>query len=135
MKKNNKKGFFLSETMVVIAVVAVVLLGLFRLFNSVYYGFKESENYNTENAIIALSNIQKYFEITLSEKYALIDEMAQFIIQYDVVEFMDLKAYAMAERSDWNEVLHGASYEIVNLIKSRRHGGRRPLNPVTGETF
>lgn len=80
-------------------------------------------------------DIHSYFDITLSQKYALIDEMAQFIIQYDVVEFMDLKAYAMAERPDWNEVLHGSSFEIVNLIKSRRHGNRRPLNPVTGEIY
>lgn len=90
-----------------------------------------------KSLIIAHGNIdiQKYFEITLSQKYELIDEMAQFIIQYDVVEFMDLKAYAMSERPDWNEVLHGASYEIINLIKSRRHGARRPVNPVTGEFF
>ena len=60
MKKNNKKGFFLSETMVVIAIVAVVILGVFKLFNSVYFSFMESENYNTANAINALSNIQKY---------------------------------------------------------------------------
>jgi hypothetical protein len=80
-------------------------------------------------------DIAKYFEMTLSQKYAIIDEMAAFIIQYDVVEFMDLKAYAMTERPDWNDVLHGASYEIINLIKSRRHGERRPLNPITGESY
>ena len=62
MKKNNKKGFFLSETMVVIAVVAVVILSVFKLFNSVYYRFIETENYNTANAINALSNIKKYYE-------------------------------------------------------------------------
>ena len=62
MKKNNKKGFFLSETMVVIAIVAVVILGVFKLFNSVYFSFIEGENYNTANAINALSNIQKYYE-------------------------------------------------------------------------
>ncbi len=62
MKKKNEKGFFLSETILVITVVAVILLGVFKLFSSVYYGFKESENYNTVNAINALSNVQKYFE-------------------------------------------------------------------------
>ena len=62
MKKINKKGFFLSETMVVIAVVAVVILSIFKLFNSVYYRFIETENYNTANAINALSNIKKYYE-------------------------------------------------------------------------
>lgn len=62
MKKRNEKGFFLVETMLVISVVAVVLLIVFKLFTSVYYGFMESENYNTVNAINALSNIQKYYE-------------------------------------------------------------------------
>lgn len=62
MKKRNEKGFFLVETMFVISVVAVVLLIVFKLFTSVYYGFLESENYNTVNAINALSNIQKYYE-------------------------------------------------------------------------
>ena len=62
MKKRNEKGFFLVETMLVISVVAVVLLIVFKLFSSVYYGFLESENYNAVNAINALSNIQKYYE-------------------------------------------------------------------------
>ena len=62
MKKNNKKGFFLSETMVVITVVAVVLLGVFKLFSSVYTSFNRSEKYNSITAINALSNIQKYYE-------------------------------------------------------------------------
>ena len=62
MYKNNKKGFFLSETMVVITVVAVVLLGVFKLFSSVYTSFNRSEKYNSVMAINALSNIQKYYE-------------------------------------------------------------------------
>ena len=62
MKKNNNLGFFLAETMVVIVVVTVVLLGIFKLFSSVYMGFRNSEGYNSANAINALSNIQRYYE-------------------------------------------------------------------------
>lgn len=62
MRIKNKDGFFLSETMIVISIVATVLLIVFKLFTSVYYGFVESENYNTVTAINALANIQKYFE-------------------------------------------------------------------------
>lgn len=89
------------------------------------------------NKIVAHGNVEldRYFAMTTSQRYALIDEMAQFILDYDVVEFMDLKLYAMKERPDWNEVLHSASYEIINLIKSRRHGERKPINPVTGEMY
>lgn len=80
MKKRNEKGFFLVETMLVISIVAVVLLIVFKLFSSVYYGFLESENYNTVNSINALSNIQKYYEsigeidtIVLSEENTYIE--------------------------------------------------------------
>lgn len=62
MLKNNKKGFFLSETMVVLTVVAVVILSVFKLFTTVYSNFQQSEYYDTANAITALSNVQKYFE-------------------------------------------------------------------------
>lgn len=60
--KKNKNGFFMAETIVIIAVVAVVLLGVYKQFNSVYYRYIETENYNTENAINALANIQRYYE-------------------------------------------------------------------------
>ena len=60
MKTNNKKGFFLSETLVVIAVVAVVLVSVFSLFASVYTGFKNTEKYNTTNSINAMASINNY---------------------------------------------------------------------------
>ncbi len=60
--KKNKNGFLMAETIVVIAVVAVILLGVYKLFSSVYYRYLETEDYNTENAINALANIQKYYE-------------------------------------------------------------------------
>lgn len=62
MTKRNEKGFFLSETMVVIAVVAVVLIAVFKLFSSVYMNFEQSEKYDTAYAITALANVQKYYE-------------------------------------------------------------------------
>ena len=60
MKINYKKGFFLSETLVVIAVVAVVLVSVFGLFASVYTGFKNTEKYNTTNSINAMASINNY---------------------------------------------------------------------------
>jgi len=87
MKKNNEKGFFLSETMVVIAIVAVVILGVFKLFNSVYFSFVESENYNTVNAINALSNIKKYYESKGNIDISLITEDVSY------VDLTDLEGY------------------------------------------
>ena len=79
MKKNNKKGFFLSETMVVIAIVAVVVLSVFKLFNSVYYSFMQGENYNSVNAINALSNVQKYYESIDNIDTSLITEDISYV--------------------------------------------------------
>ena len=62
MKKNSKKGFFLSEVIVVIAVVAVVLMEVFVVFSSVYNSYKSTEKYNTANAMSAATNIKGYFD-------------------------------------------------------------------------
>lgn len=96
MKKRNEKGFFLVETMLVISVVAVVLLIVFKLFSSVYYGFLESENYNTVNAINALSNIQKYYESIGEIDTSLLSETNTYIeltndIKYDSPYYTRIK--------------------------------------------
>ena len=90
MKKEDKNGFFLSETMVVIAVVSVVLLGVFKIFSHVYTNYKQEERYNTINAINALSNIKKYFDnkgvsydsITLNNGYADITNIQEYETDY-----------------------------------------------------
>lgn len=90
MKKEDKNGFFLSETMVVIAVVSVVLLGVFKIFSHVYTNYKQEERYNTINAINALSNVKKYFDnkgvsydsITLNNGYADITNIQEYETDY-----------------------------------------------------
>lgn len=90
MKKEDKNGFFLSETMVVMAVVSVVLLGVFKIFSHVYTNYKQEERYNTINAINALSNIKKYFDnkgvsydsITLNNGYADITNIQEYETDY-----------------------------------------------------
>jgi len=62
VKNKNNKGFFLSETMVVIAIVAIVLLSVFKIFSSVYSKYKESENYNTINATNTAVQLKKYYQ-------------------------------------------------------------------------
>ena len=61
MFKNKRNGFFLSETIVIIAIVSVVLLGTFKLFSSVYSKYKEGENYNKISAINATSSLKQYY--------------------------------------------------------------------------
>jgi type II secretory pathway pseudopilin PulG len=62
MKKNKNKGFFLIETMVVIAIVAMVITFLFSSFSNVYNRFSLSESYNTVAALNAVSNVRQYVE-------------------------------------------------------------------------
>jgi prepilin-type N-terminal cleavage/methylation domain-containing protein len=62
MKKINSNGFFLIETMVVIAIVGIVITYLFSSFSNVYNRFSLSESYNTVAALNAASNIKQYVE-------------------------------------------------------------------------
>jgi type II secretory pathway pseudopilin PulG len=62
MKKVNNMGFFLVETMVVIAVVGLVLTYLFKTFSGVYTRFNTSEYYNTVEAINAAGDIKQYVD-------------------------------------------------------------------------
>lgn len=96
----------------------------------------EKYQYN-RNDIVGFGNVEvsKYFELSTNQKYALIDEMFDFIAEYGVTEYIDIRYYARNERPDWNEVLHTNSYEIIEFIKSQRNSNRRPINPVTGEMY
>lgn len=60
--KKNKNGFFLPETIVVISIVAVVLLGVFQVFSSIYLRYTETQKYNTVNSLNAVATIQRYLE-------------------------------------------------------------------------
>ena len=60
MKKKN--AFFLSETIVVMTVVAVVLLLVFKTYSGVYTKFKETTRYNTSSALTSLNSINTYFQ-------------------------------------------------------------------------
>ena len=70
-----------------------------------------------------------------SESLAIQGEMIDFIIKYDVVEYIDLVTYARYNRPDWFEELTCRSFNVVQIIKSRRHCGRKPVDPTTGEIY
>lgn len=62
MKKLNNLGFFLVETMVVIAIVGIVITSLFKTFSNLYNRFSESEYYNTVHAINAVGALKQYMD-------------------------------------------------------------------------
>ena len=81
------------------------------------------------------ADVAAYFQPTASEIEALIIEMEDFVVKYGVVEYEDLVYYARTERTDWHNALMQKSYSIERFIKSRRHSGRPPINPITGESY
>ncbi len=65
MKRNkNEKGFFVIETIVVIAIVAIVVTYVFINFSNTYNRFLLSESYNNLNATNAALNLKEYVENT-----------------------------------------------------------------------
>lgn len=81
------------------------------------------------------ADVGELLKPTSSEVGILTREMIAFVNQYDVVEYQDLMTYAMYNNESWFDVLLTSSYTILQYIKSRRHCGRKPLDPTTGEIY
>ena len=58
----NKKGFFVIETMVVIAIVAIIMTYVFIHFSNTYNKFVIGESYNNLNVTNAVLNVKIYVE-------------------------------------------------------------------------
>ena len=77
-----------------------------------------------------------YIKATVSMRYELIDQMLDFIAQYNVTEFMDFMVYAKYKKRDtWYPLLCDSSAFIIKeSIKSNRHRVRHDfVDPETGE--
>ena len=57
----NKSGFFLSKTMIVISIVAIILVGIFRIYATVYTNYWDTETYNTSNLLNVLISLRRYY--------------------------------------------------------------------------
>ena len=64
MKKMNKRGFMLTETLIVATMLISVLLILYIQFKSVNRSFTSSFSYNTVGSSYNLYNANKYIEIS-----------------------------------------------------------------------
>lgn len=60
MKKNDNKGFMLTEILVTSTLVCTVLIFLYSQFYSIKRGYDISFKYNTVNGLYASSNIKNY---------------------------------------------------------------------------
>lgn len=63
---------------------------------------------------------------TTTEKKAIVKEITQYIIDKDVIEFIDLVEYAMLNNDDWFELLQsGYTMFFTALIQSNRHSTQK----------
>lgn len=100
MKKKN--AFFLSETIVVITIVAIVLLLVFKTYSGVYVKFKETTKYNTVSATAALRYVNEYFKT----------------IEYDPTTVLNGSAYAdITNDSTFASAYYSTLKETLNIDK------------------
>ena len=81
------------------------------------------------------ADVGEYLKLSSSESMELQKEIIRFVIDNDLTEYVDLVTYALENRQDWFEELTCRSFNAVQIIKSRRHCGRKPINPITGEFY
>lgn len=69
------------------------------------------------------ADVFKLLEPTSGDRYSLLKEMTEYIVENDIREYEDLWLYAMYERfDDWYPLLaDNSTFAINNFIKSRRH--------------
>lgn len=62
MKKNNNKGFFLVETVIVSTFVCTVLIFLFIQIRNINKNYQRTFSYNTVNSLYSLDNFKQYLK-------------------------------------------------------------------------
>ena len=62
MKKNNKKGFILAETIAVSTIVLAALVIIYTQFISINNSYYRSFKYNTVDDLYAVNNLKNYVE-------------------------------------------------------------------------
>lgn len=67
MKKLNTKGFFMIETIVVIAIAATILVILYSQINVLFKNYERNAKYNTVESIYAVRNIKTYIDENYTE--------------------------------------------------------------------
>lgn len=81
------------------------------------------------------ADLTNLLSLTTTEKRQLLRNILDWCIDNDVCEYQDLVGYAMINEPTWFDVMTESSYMILQFIKSRRHCGRRPMDPTTGEIY
>lgn len=80
----NNKGFFLSETLIVVSIVAIVLILFYRQITSLYSNYEDNYHYDTIQSIHAANNIKLFL---IDEE--VIDDMIFFLGIDNIKEITD----------------------------------------------
>ncbi len=116
MKKLNKKGFFLVETLVVISIVAIVLTLFYRQITNLYFSYEQGFNYDTVQAVHAANNIRIFLEEEGIEEIftAMGDDTYIDITNYN---FSNSDFYStLKEKSDIKDI-YFTYYDISDLVE------------------
>ena len=62
MKKINNKGFMLAEIIIVSAILATALVGLFATFSKMFIEYEKRNDYESIDAIYVSRGIAKYYK-------------------------------------------------------------------------
>lgn len=111
MKKNNNKGFMLTEILVTSTLVCTVLIFLYSQFYNIKKGYDISFKYNTVNGLYAASNVKEY----LNDNGIL--DMQQ---ELETSPYIDLKQDTtwIKNPSYWNLLISYLNIESILFTKS-----------------
>ena len=107
MKKNNNKGFMLTETLVVSTLIVSILIYLYLQFTNVYNNYQNSFIYNTPDALYNCNNIKTF----------LINDNIENIIKNENLTnnyYVDLKTYTNYNENNYKTTLF--SFLDVNEV-------------------
>ncbi len=96
------------------------ILGSIRYFT--HQDNPEKFQYQVENIKVFNGfDIDKYTEMTVTQKKAIIKEICQYIVSADVVEYADLVEYAILENQEWFDTIQSShTMFLTSFIRSRK---------------
>ena len=111
MKKLNKKGFMLTETLIVATMLITILLVMYVQFKTVIRSYQQSFKYNTINNLYSLYNVKKYVE---REKYNI---MATRLNTASYVDLSDCSNLYFKDTAYCSQLLDSLNIKELYLVK------------------
>lgn len=110
MKKNNKKGFMLAETIVISVVVLGALIFIYTQFMTVNKSYQNSFHYNTVDKLYATKNIVEY--IKTDGLYLLMSSLTD-----EYIDITDCSSAYFVEGNYCENLLHNLHAKTVLFTK------------------